>query len=143
MKAAIVLLILIIFLPLTLLSQQAEKPTIEEWLIRLENDQLKLEQRIEALHINFNSRLDEIKADMDHFFDGIDQQNSNKNFGSIDKWNKAIDQRMVGIKFWLHAIFAALVVLFSTVSAQCVIMLKKKDKISSTSPELQFHRNTI
>jgi len=42
------------------------------------------------------------------------------------------------IKLWLHAIFTALVVLFSTISVQGLIMLKKKDKPSSSPAKLQY-----
>lgn len=101
MKISTVILILIIFSPLSLWSQQPGKQTIEERLIRLEMGQQNLENRL----TDVNTRLSELRTDMNQRFDDF--------------------------KFWLQIIFGAVVACLGAILIQWMIMWKRIVKVES------------
>jgi hypothetical protein len=105
MKTAIVFLILIIFLPVSLWSQQPEKQTIEERLIRFEAGQQNLEQRLEDFRSDVNTRFAELRTDMNQRFDDF--------------------------QFWLQIIFGAVIACLGAILIQWMIMWKRIAKVEA------------
>lgn len=112
MKTTIVFLILILFLPLSLWSQQTQQQTIEERLIRLEMGQQNLEKRLEDFRNDVNIRFSELRTDVNHRFESV-------------------DKRFDDLKFWLQLILGTVVAILGTMLIQWIVTWKRIFKVEA------------
>ncbi len=118
-KKALLLLILFMYAPGLLKSQELKKEGIEVRLARIEANQLNLEKRF-----------DDLRLYMDKRFEGVDQR-----FESIDKRFEAIDKRFDDLRFWLQFILGAMVLMLGAVIAQWMLVWRKVDRIEARVEE--------
>ena len=127
-----IILLMILFYPQSVYSQQQEQQRIEEILTRLEIGQQRLEKKIEQLQNDFNVYFDEIAADMNRFFIGTNHDGTIEIAGALNRKFKSFHQRMDEIESWLHAIIITVIIMFVTIIIQILIMLKKPKRAGTS-----------
>ena len=139
---------IILFLNPFSLEAQEKPSSIEERLIRLEEGQKALNQRIDELRDSLRREMiarfaavDQRFASIDQRFASIDQRfdDMNKRF---DDMNKRFDNRFDDInkrfddlQFWLQLVFGAVVLMFAGLIAQWLLMWRRLIKIETKVEE--------
>jgi hypothetical protein len=98
----------------------AEKPTIEERLIRLEEGQKMLNQRIE----DTNKRIDDFRQDM------------NQRFGDINQRFDDMNQRFDDLRFWIQIALGMLALVIAGLVGQFLLIWRRLVKV-----ELKLENN--
>jgi len=112
----------------------AEKPTIEERLIHLEEGQKMLNQRIE----DTNKRIDDLRQDMNQRFGDINQRfndinrrfnDINRRFDDINQRFDDMNQRFDDLRFWLQIALGMLALVIAGLVGQFLLIWRRLVKV--------------
>lgn len=103
----------------SIVAGAAEKPTIEERFIRLEEGQKRLFQRME----DTNKRIDDLRQDINQSFGDINQR--------LDDMNRRFDERFDDLHFWLQIVLGMLVLVIAGLVAQFLLVWQRLVKVES------------
>lgn len=118
---------------LSLLANSAEKPTIEERLIRLEEGQKNLAQRIEDINSSLNKRIDDVNNRIDDINTRFVElrQDMNQRFEVMDQRLDDMSQRIDDLQLWLQIIAGILVAVFAGLIAHLIWIWKRLTKVET------------
>lgn len=121
-------IIIIALMPIVSFSATAaEKPTIEERLIHLEEGQKMLNQRIE----DTNKRIDDLRQDMNQRFGDINQRfnDINRRFDDINQRFDDMNQRFDDLRFWLQIALGMLALVIAGLVGQFLLIWRRLVKV--------------
>jgi hypothetical protein len=117
MKLTITIMVLIFIV--SIVATAAEKPAIEERLIRLEEGQKMLLQRVEDTNKRIedtNKRIDDLRQDMNQRFDDM---------------NRRFDERFDDLHFWLQIVLGLLALVIAGFVAQFLLLWQRLVRVES------------
>jgi len=142
MRTKTVIIFIITFVFSVNAVNSSDKPAaIEEKLIRLEESQKALVQRIEDINNSLNKRIDDLREetstgfanlrqDMDQRFEGVNQK-----FESMNQRFEGINQRFEDLYFWLQIIITLLIAIIAGLIAQFLWIWRRLVKVETQVEE--------
>lgn len=111
---------------LSLLANSAEKPTIEERLIRLEEGQKRLEQRIQDINSSLNKRIDDVNNRIDDINTRFVElrQDMNQRFDDMN-------QRIGDLQLWFQIAAGILLAILAGLIAHIIWIWKRLTKVET------------
>ncbi len=126
-----IFIISIFFVSITIISfsnpaygEEKKPSSIEETLIRLEEGQKAINQRIDATNKridDMNKRIDDLRQDMNSQIGGL-RQDMNSQIGNL---RQNMNERFADLHFWLQIIFGAVVLVIAGLIAQWLLMWQR------------------
>jgi len=120
---------------------QGKPSSIEERLIRLEEGQKALNQRLDSTNKRIddfrqdtNTRFAELRQDMNERFANL-EKSVDERFNSVNERFDSINKRFDDLQFWLQLIFGAVVLVLAGLIAQWLLMWRKLIKVETAVEE--------